>query len=135
MAPAALRKQCTEPDAQQADQGEIQPAAEHCAQDVRIAEPGSRSVAGDERLTDEERGERHDLADDEGDRCDHRAFAARNRPRRGTAVRLVRMACVEYSEEMTSAPSTPMASWAMPRPDVLTEVGSQLVRTPCEPVL
>jgi hypothetical protein len=52
------------------------------------------------------------------------AFAARNRPRRGTAARLVWIEPVEYSDVMARTPSTPMASWARARPLRLTEVGS-----------
>lgn len=59
-----------------------------------------------------------------------RALAARNLPRRGTAVRLVLMAPVEYSEVMITIPSTPIASWASSPPAPLIDVGSHKARLP-----
>ena len=41
------------------------------------------------------------------------AFAAIISPRRGIVVSVVRIMPVEYSDEMTSTPSTPMTSWLM----------------------
>ena len=49
-----------------------------------------------------------------------------DRPRFGTAIRLVRIIPEEYSELMQSTPSTTMASEAMATPAWLTPVGSQL---------
>ena len=56
------------------------------------------------------------------------AFAARNRPRRGTAARLVWIEPVEYSDVMTRTPSTPMPSQARARPLRLTSPGSHPAR-------
>ena len=54
------------------------------------------------------------------------ALAPRNLPRRGTAARLLPIAPVEYSEVISKTPSTPIASWAMAKPEPLIEVGSQV---------
>jgi hypothetical protein len=54
------------------------------------------------------------------------ALAARSLPRRGTAARLLPIAPVEYSEVISKIPSSPIASWAMTKPDSLIEVGSHV---------
>jgi hypothetical protein len=54
------------------------------------------------------------------------ALAPRNLPRRGTAARLLLIAPLEYSEVISKIPSTPIASWAMAKPERLIPAGSQV---------
>ena len=54
------------------------------------------------------------------------ALAASSRARRGTAVRLVRIMPVAYSEVTMRTPSTAMASCAMTCPARLVAVGLKL---------
>src|SRR6516225_4853959 len=52
-------------------------------------------------------------------------FAAASRPRCGSAVSEVRIIPVEYSEVMTSVPTTPISSWVSHTPPRLQDAGSQ----------
>src|SRR6516165_163942 len=52
-------------------------------------------------------------------------FAATSRPRCGSAVSEVRIIPVEYSDVMTSVPTTPITSWVRNRPPRLQDAGSK----------
>lgn len=119
-------QQRAEGHAEQTDRGAIQADAEHRPGDARVRQGRGRCLAGDQRLTEQERGEGHDETDGQCHRADHHGLGAEQPSASGYRHQAVRVERVAYSEVMASVPRTAIASCAKKPPAVETPVGSQL---------
>ena len=121
-----------QPEREQTENEQVEPAAEHGADDARIRERGGGCLPSEYLLADEERREGDELAHDQRDGPEG------ERPwRRGRACDEVRRRAslgsfrVLNSALTTSTPSTPIASWANRRPARLERVGSKASCAAC----